>query len=367
MSGLQWVSYNSDSTLNAGNNNSSQLYQNAITFFVPSRTPLKSGTLTQFLSSDSFGNSQPDFASTFSNGTKTTDIAIKLTGYICPTQTGTWTVHLGNGLSNPCDDMGILFIGEPDNEIVPDATFTTLSSVPSSNLPFLSNVYNSPSNSKTITLSKGVYYPILLLYNQGAWGYTFGLGFSINGGSLITDLSTITRTVVIPCFNEGTKILTDNGYKLIEELRNGDLVKTVEHGYKPIDMIGKRDITHKVKSERIPEQLYKCSPTQFNEVFEDLIITGCHSILVPEFKNDEREKTQELLGDIYVTDMRYRLPACLDERTTVYEKPGTYTIYHFALENEDYYMNYGVYANGLLVESCSKRYLKEISNMEIIN
>jgi len=30
-------------------------------------------------------------------------------------------------------------------------------------------------------------------------------------------------------------------------------------------------------------------------------------------------------------------------------------------------MNYGIYANGLLVESCSKRYLIELSKMEIIN
>jgi hypothetical protein len=43
-----------------------------------------------------------------------------------------------------------------------------------------------------------------------------------------------------------------------------------------------------------------------------------------------------------------------------------YTIYHFALENDNYYMNYGVYANGLLVETCSKRYLTELSNMELI-
>jgi hypothetical protein len=42
------------------------------------------------------------------------------------------------------------------------------------------------------------------------------------------------------------------------------------------------------------------------------------------------------------------------------------TIYHIALENDDYYMNYGVYANGLLVETCSKRYLKELSRMELI-
>jgi hypothetical protein len=41
-------------------------------------------------------------------------------------------------------------------------------------------------------------------------------------------------------------------------------------------------------------------------------------------------------------------------------------IYHIALENEDYYMNYGIYANGLLVETCSKRYLSELSDMVMI-
>ena len=63
---------------------------------------------------------------------------------------------------------------------------------------------------------------------------------------------------------------------------------------------------------------------------------------------------------------KYRLPACVDEKATVYKVPGDYTIYHIALENEHYYGNYGIYANGLLVESCSKRYLKEVSNMEIL-
>jgi hypothetical protein len=53
-------------------------------------------------------------------------------------------------------------------------------------------------------------------------------------------------------------------------------------------------------------------------------------------------------------------------RTSVYEVIGNYTIYHLALEHVDYYMNYGIYANGLLVESCSKRYLKELSNMTLI-
>ena len=71
-------------------------------------------------------------------------------------------------------------------------------------------------------------------------------------------------------------------------------------------------------------------------------------------------------GRLFLTDKRYRLPACVDDRTMVYENKGVHMIYHFALKSESYYGNYGVYANGLLVETCSKRFLKELANMEIL-
>jgi len=171
----------------------------------------------------------------------------------------------------------------------------------------------------------------------------------------------------ITCFKEDTKILTDKGYKAIQELRKGDLVKTLLNEYKPIDMIGKREIYHPALEERIKDQLYTCSQEEFPEVLEDLIITGCHCILVDNFKSEEEKKRViELNGDTYVTDNKYRLPACVDNRTSVYERSGNYTIYHIALENDNYYTNYGIYANGLLVETCSKRYLKELSNMTLI-
>jgi len=170
-----------------------------------------------------------------------------------------------------------------------------------------------------------------------------------------------------PCFKSGSKILTDQGYKLVDDLRKGDFVKTLLHGFKPIVMIGKRDIVHIVSEDRIKEQLYKCSSSEYPELLEDLILTGCHSILVDKFVSEEQKnKTIEVNGRIFVTDKKYRLPACADERASIYELPGTYTIYHLALEHDDYYMNYGIYANGLLVESCSKRYLKELSHMELI-
>jgi len=87
---------------------------------------------------------------------------------------------------------------------------------------------------------------------------------------------------------------------------------------------------------------------------------------VDEFHDkDEKEATAKVLGKIYVTDQKYRLPACVDTRASVVEEEGIYTIYHFALENEDYYMNYGIYANGLLVETCSLRYMTELSNLTL--
>jgi Hint domain len=170
------------------------------------------------------------------------------------------------------------------------------------------------------------------------------------------------------CFKEGSKILTEHGYKPIEQLRKGDKVMTYYHGLKAIDMIGRREIYHPAnKEERIQDQLYTCSPSAYPELTEDLVLTGAHSILVADFGDEEQKKRIiEVNGDLYVTDGKGRLPACVDERATVFPIAGTYMIYHFALEHDNYYMNYGVYANGLLVETCSKRYMKELSGMTLI-
>jgi len=204
--------------------------------------------------------------------------------------------------------------------------------------------------------------------NGGGGGFSGG-GGGIGGVGLVVLVVTFgsSPTPSITCFLENTKILTNLGYRFIQNLRKGDLVKTSRNGFKAIDAIGKKDIHHPASQNRIKDQLYKCTNDKYPELLKDLVITGCHSILVDEFVSQEqREKTIQVNGDAYVTDKKYRLPACADDKAIVYEKPGTYTIYHFALENDDYYMNYGVYANGLLVETCSKRYLKEIANMDLI-
>jgi hypothetical protein len=174
----------------------------------------------------------------------------------------------------------------------------------------------------------------------------------------------------LPCFHEDTKILClkdgQEQYIPIKELRNGDYIKTINHGYLPITMIGKRVINNPSHKERIKDRLYHLDPYHYPELLEDIYITGCHSILVHELTPNQKLKTLEEVKDIYVTDEYYRLMAFIDDRSIPYTEEGEFTIYHLALENEDYFGNYGIYASGLLVETISIRNMKEMSDMKII-
>jgi len=162
--------------------------------------------------------------------------------------------------------------------------------------------------------------------------------YIVNSGSTPSSVACFKNDSKILCFKENME-----QYVKIEDIRKGDLVKTLKCGYVSVNMIGKRDIYHPASSERLKNQLYKCSPNEYPTVFEDLIMTGCHSILVDDFISEgQKEKVIEINGKIYVTDNKYRLPTCVDNNASVYETPGTYTIYHLALDNSDYYMNYGI-------------------------
>jgi len=173
-----------------------------------------------------------------------------------------------------------------------------------------------------------------------------------------------------PCFLEGSKILcfenNQEVYRPIESLRKGDLVKTIYNGYIPVCMIGTTALYNPGNNYRVANRLYKCSREKYPTLFEDLYITGCHSILVPRMTDDQWENTKAANGDVFVTDNHFRLVACADEKAEPYDYEGFMNIYHIALVHPDILMNYGIYANGLLVESCSERNLRYLSNMRIL-
>ena len=204
---------------------------------------------------------------------------------------------------------------------------------------------NYPDTSPTITNGAVVFYSVTNKYSPGQSGN-------------------------VPCFKDDSKILCfkegREHYVKVQDIRKGDLVKTLRHGYVPVNMIGTTKLYNSGNMLRGPNRLYLCSLDKYPDLIEDLVITGFHSILEDNISEKQKEETIELLGHIMITDNKYRLMACLDERATPYLEEGVFNIWHIALDNNDYYMNYGIYANGLLVETCSKRYLKELSGMILI-
>jgi hydrogenase/urease accessory protein HupE len=159
----------------------------------------------------------------------------------------------------------------------------------------------------------------------------------------------------VPCFLEGSKILCKvdgvETYVAVETIRPGTLVKTSLNGFQPVKLIGSRVMVNAGGDTRDKNSLYLCTKANYPELTEDLVITGCHAILVDHITDVHRQGIIDTLERVFVTDKKYRLPACVDERAPVYQNAGTFTVWHFALEHTDIKMNYGVYAHGLLVES----------------
>ena len=187
----------------------------------------------------------------------------------------------------------------------------------------------------------------------GAVGLTYDASGAV-GRSVLTSSPnnwTIFDNGVI-CFLKGSKILCNTGYIPIEELKQGMLVKTLLNGYVPIHTLHKDTIYNPGIFTRTENSLYLLSKMMYPDLFENLVITGGHSILVDTLTETEKRVIVNSLDAIYITDDKYRLPAFLDERAVNYRHGGVFEIYHITLENENEFYNYGIWANGLLVESC---------------
>ena len=163
------------------------------------------------------------------------------------------------------------------------------------------------------------------------------------------------------CFLKGSKILCqENGtevYRKIEEIKIGTLVKTILNGYIPVEIIKISTIYNSGDDTRTKERLYLLSKSIYPELTDNLIITGGHSVLVDKLTDKQREDTITSVGTVFCTENKYRLLSYLDERAVPYPHKGTFEIYHICLQNTREQVNYGIYANGLLVESCCKRHI----------
>ena len=162
------------------------------------------------------------------------------------------------------------------------------------------------------------------------------------------------------CYNEGTKILCLNEnfqeeYIPIEKLRKGILVKSYLHGYRRIHLIGKNKMIN--SASNFCHCMYKMKKTEENELLEDLIILGGHSILVDDLGEYKEENDKIFGGETQKIDDKYLLLSCLSKDFIKLENSDIYTYYHFILENNgNDEERFGVWANGILSETPSKNY-----------
>jgi len=251
-------------------------------------------------------------------------------------------------------------------------TSLTSFTIPSTVSAINTNAFSGCANLLTVTFS-GKSLPTVSSPNFPATDDTAIVFSDATPVSNITPYFTNIEYVIRPvtCFKEDSKILclvnNKEVYLPIQDIRKGVLVKTHRSGYIPVDIIGNSKIYNPGNKSRSKARLYKCTPSNYPELTEDLFITGCHSILVRHLTDEQKERNNELAGMIMVTENRYRLMACIDDRAEPYDREGLYTIWHLALDHHDEQMNYGIYANGgLLVETTSKRMLLNYSGMDIL-
>jgi hypothetical protein len=234
------------------------------------------------------------------------------------------------------------------------------------NYPILiaGKTYTTSSNSLIITAS-GV--PTTVSPNGSFMIYTKTLQFLTAGSPAVTVVTATASNP--PCFLEGTKILCLVGdkeeYVAIESLAKGTFVKTLV-GYRPVTHLGYSKMSNSGLDTRERTQLYVCSPDKYPTLTEPLYITGCHSILVDDLTEKQRGETENVYGTVFVTNNKYRLEAYLDDRASPWSEKGEFTVWHVCLEHEKEQFNYGIYANGLLVESISKRAITMFKTLTLI-
>ena len=188
------------------------------------------------------------------------------------------------------------------------------------------------------------------------------MSLSYNGSSFG---GPITVLLTGGCFQENTKILCENGkYISIQDLQIGDLVKTMSNEFKPIVHIMKKKFTSNEDNDDVLNKLYIVSKNKYPELFDDLVITGGHAILMDCLTNEEQKQMCSIYKtdaiDILTVNDKYKLLPCFNKDCNILPIHESINVYHIALENDNDKAVYGIYANGLLVESCSIEYCKNI-------
>lgn len=152
------------------------------------------------------------------------------------------------------------------------------------------------------------------------------------------------------CILSTTNILTLRGQIPIKDLTKTDRVIC-------LDAI--RDI-HTLSSSKVNHTLKE--PILYQHANSNLILTKDHSLLLSTYdSNEQKDNVEKYFGLTCITGGMVRVPACLSNSMKVYEVFGAHTVYHIALQSEDVDINYAIFADNILVETCQISQINKMS------
>jgi len=180
------------------------------------------------------------------------------------------------------------------------------------------------------------------------------------------------------CFSEGTKILCykqlanslicilREEYRLVQDLKVGDLVKSYKHGYRKISKILNGFIKNNPNGQDNGDCMYIMKKTPDNGLIEDLILTRNHAILVEKLTENEKKATEND-EKIIIDDLLCLITGKSDKFEKV-QNTNFYNYYHFSLDSDgDNDRRFGVWANGLLVELPSNNMMDNVLKTGILD
>ena len=157
------------------------------------------------------------------------------------------------------------------------------------------------------------------------------------------------------CFATGTQVCSvdDVGRDRevpVESLVAGDLVRTHLHGYRYVTATGAREMTNYSPDDNCMHILRRADEGLGAQLTADqLVMTGFHSVLL-----DPEDPLARAAGGERVDDLQM-VRACRHPEFERAPDGETFTYHAFVLDNDgDARRRYGVWANGLLVESSSQ-------------
>ncbi|MBR0750728.1 Hint domain-containing protein [Bradyrhizobium jicamae] len=151
-----------------------------------------------------------------------------------------------------------------------------------------------------------------------AGAYTITLASSPNNANTVYSHGTQGIEIDAVCFMAGTMIRTPDGERLVEDLKRGDLVVTVDGSHRPISWVGKQTVAMRfADKQRVGPIRILAGALGDNVPSRDLVVSPCHAL--------------------YVDGILIQAGALVNGTSIVRESgvPDVFTYYHVELESHD--------------------------------